>query len=192
MPLFLQYGFKSVTTDELSRHAGISKKTLYELFKDKDEIVLETIKYVLDTYQKEIDKIALSKKNAIYILIEIITLLDNLIQGMNIVCFSDLQRYYPKAYEFLQNHKQQCVFCDIQQNLRQGIGEGLYRDNLDIDIISMFRVETAYFVFQSSLYEQNKFNMQKVNAEIFYHYLYGIATIKGHKLIDRYLKAKNK
>lgn len=187
----MQYGFKNVTMDELARLGGISKKTLYEQFKDKDELVLEVVKLMLDQNECQTRQVLDTKKNAIEHLIEIITLLEKMIQGMNIVCFVDLQRYYPKAWAELEKHKRESVFNDIRSNLEQGIREGLFREDIDVNIISTFRMESAFLIFQTSLFKHHG-DIVQANKELFKHYLYGIATLKGHKLITKYFNTSTK
>lgn len=184
---FKQYGFKSVTMDDVARHAGVSKKTLYALFQDKDDLVLATVQCLIDSKQCRFDESMRAKINAIEQLIQIISIMEEMVQDMNIICFVDLQRYYPKAFAYLENHRQEHMLKDIVQNLKQGIEEGLYREDINIDIISSYRMETAMMIFHTSLYQQHKHDIVTVNHELFSHYMYGIATVKGHKLISKYL-----
>lgn len=184
---FLQFGFKNVTVDDIARSSGISKKTLYEVFEDKDQLVSESVRFMLNCKQCEFDEVMKGQLNAIEQLMKIITLMEQMIQGMNRVCFQDLQRYYPKAYQLLEAYKKEKMLKDITDNLHQGIAEGLYRDDIAIDVIATFRMESAMMIFHSTLYQNSKLDMVRVNKELFSHYMYGIATIKGHKLISKYL-----
>lgn len=184
---FKQFGFKSVTMDDIARHTGVSKKTLYTLFEDKDELVLESVKYMLDTNQCETEDAFKNSKNAIEQIISILVIMEKMVRGMNLVCYVDLQRHYSEAYKYLQKHKESYLFQCISDNLRQGIAEGLYRDDIDIEIISRFRMESALIVFQNNVFPQEKYDIVKVNTQIFANYMYGVATLKGHKLISTYL-----
>ena len=189
---FRLYGFKSVTMDDLARTIGISKKTLYELFKDKDELVLECIKYMLNDNQAQTEKALKNSINAIDQAINILMIMEKMIRGMNPVCYLDLQRFYPSAAKYLNDHKDSFMFQCISDNLKQGIQEGFYREDIDIEIISRFRMESALIVFQHDLFPQETYDIVKVNTQIFAHYIYGIASSKGHKMIESYLKKINK
>ena len=184
---FRQLGFKNVTMDDLARQIGISKKTLYEQFENKDELVLESIKFMLETNRIETDAALKSSKNAIEQLISLITIMEKMLRGLNLVCYMDLQRYYPAAYQYLEAFKREHMLTDIIENLKQGITEGLYRNDVNIEVVSRFRLESAMIVFHNNVYPQDKFNIVEVNNELFVHYMYGIASIKGHKLINKYL-----
>lgn len=184
---FRQLGFKNVTMDDLARHVGVSKKTLYELFADKDELVLESVKLMLSKNQCETESAFNTAKNAVEQIISILMIMEKMVRGMNLVCYVDLQRHYPVAYKYLQEHKEKYLFSCIADNLRQGIAEGFYREDIDVDIIARFRMESALIVFQNNIFPQEKFDIVKVNTQIFANYMYGIASIKGHKLFTKYL-----
>lgn len=173
--------------DDIARSSGVSKKTLYALFKDKDELVLESVRYMLAHNQCETDAAFTHSKNAIEQIMSILVIMERMVRGMNLVCYLDLQRHYPQAYRYLQQHKQSYLFNCISNNLRQGIEEGYYRDDIDIEVISKFRMESSMIVFQNNLFPQEKYDVAKVNTQIFSHYVYGIASLKGHKLITSYL-----
>ncbi len=189
---FKLLGFKSVTMDDIVRKIGISKKTLYELFKDKDELVLECIKFMLNDNQAQTEKALKNSINAIDQAINILIIMEKMIRGMNPVCYLDLQRFYPSAAKYLNDHKDSFMFQCISDNLKQGIQEGFYREDIDIEIISRFRMESALIVFQHDLFPQETYDIVKVNTQIFAHYIYGIASSKGHKMIESYLKKINK
>lgn len=184
---FRQYGFKSVTMDDLAKNIGISKKTLYELFKDKDELVLESLIYMLHDNQTKTEEAFKKSNNAIEQIIKILQLMENMLRGMNMVCYMDMQKYYPAAYKHLSKHKQDFLYHCISENLKQGIKEGLYRDDIDIEIMTRFRMESAMVVFQNNIFPQDKYDIIKVNNQIFANYIYGIASIKGHKLITQHI-----
>lgn len=189
---FKQFGFKSVTMDDIARSAGVSKKTLYELFEDKDELVLESVKFMLNDNQCQTEDIFKSSKNAIEQIINILIIMEKMVRGMNLVCYVDLQRHYPDAYKYLTKHKETYLFQTISDNLKQGIAEGLYRDDIDIEIISRFRMESALIVFQNNVFPQENYDIVKVNTQIFANYMYGISSLKGHKLITSYLNKMSK
>lgn len=72
--------------------------------------------------------------------------------------------------------------------MQQGISEGYYREEIDLEIITRFRMESALLVFQNNLFPQDKYDIVKVNNEIFTNFIYGIVSIKGYKLISKYLQ----
>jgi AcrR family transcriptional regulator len=185
---FRQYGFKNVTMDDIARSIGISKKTLYELFQDKKELVLESVKFMLTKNECETEAAFDNAKNAIEQIISILIIMEKMVRGLNMVCYIDLQRHYNEAYTYLQEHKEQYISNCISENLKQGIKEGLYREDIDIEIITRFRMESAMIVFQNNIFPQEKYDIVKVNMQIFYNYIYGIVSLKGHKLVTSLLQ----
>jgi AcrR family transcriptional regulator len=185
---FRQYGFKNITMDDISRSAGVSKKTLYELFSDKDELVLESVKFMLNQNQCETDLAMTTSKHAVEQIVHVLNLMEKMVRGLNMVCYMDLQRHYSDAFRYLQEHKESYLYRCIADNLKRGIQEGLYREDSDVDIITRFRVGSALLAFQYNVFPQEKYDTVKVNFQIFTNYMYGIASLKGHKLITQYLQ----
>lgn len=185
---FRQYGFKNITMDDISRSAGVSKKTLYELFSDKDELVLESVKFMLNQNQCETDLAMTTSKHAVEQIVHVLNLMEKMVRGLNMVCYMDLQRHYSDAFRYLQEHKESYLYRCIADNLKRGIQEGLYREDIDVEIITRFRMESALLAFQYNVFPQEKYDTVKVNFQIFTNYMYGIASLKGHKLITQYLQ----
>ena len=184
---FRQFGFKNVTMDDLARAAGVSKKTLYEQFKDKDELVMESVKFMLHSNQMETDAAFRRAKDALDEIASVLGLMEKMIRGMNLVCYVDLQRHYAEAFRYLTEHKESYLFKCISDNILRGISEGLYREEIDVDIISRFRMESAVLVFQHNLFPPEQYDSVRVNKQIFEHYIYGLVTLKGHRMVKKYL-----
>ncbi len=185
---FKQRGFKNVTMDDISRQVGISKKTLYELFKHKDDLVEAVVQFVINDNTCQLNNAAEPKKNAIEHNIQMMLYLDRFVGGMNPVCFIDLQRYYPMAFQLLTQHRTQFVEQSILQNLQQGIEEGLYRPNIDVAIIARYRTESIFLVIQQQWFVNLDYDASRINSQIFIHYLYGLCTLKGHEILSELIK----
>jgi AcrR family transcriptional regulator len=185
---FKQRGFKNVTMDDISRQVGISKKTLYELFKHKDDLVEAVVQFVINDNTCQLNNAAEPKKNAIEHNIQMMLYLDRFVGGMNPVCFIDLQRYYPMAFQLLTQHRTQFVEQSILQNLQQGIEEGLYRPDIDVAIIARYRTESIFLVIQQQWFVNLDYDASRINSQIFIHYLYGLCTLKGHEILSELIK----
>jgi TetR/AcrR family transcriptional regulator, cholesterol catabolism regulator len=190
---FMQRGFKAVTVDEIAALNNISKKTLYELFKDKDAIVCEAVSAFncnLEEHQLEIIR---SSQNAVEEVALIMQMIENKLKQMNINCFMDLQKYYPQALNNFAQNKQVHIEM-LLANIKRGVKEGLYRKNLSIELIANLRMETM-FHFLTTPTAMNRFSFVEMQLHQIQLFLYGICTIKGHELIDKYivqLKKKSK
>ncbi|MBB2146780.1 TetR family transcriptional regulator [Pedobacter sp. LMG 31464] len=185
--LFCQYGFKSVTMDDIAKHLGMSKKTIYQHFSDKDELVNILIKDKLTNQNCTMDFCASNAENAVHEIFFAITNIHELLTSMNPKLFYDLQKYHPKAWlhfkEFKENNLGKCIF----ENLERGIKEGLYRPEINKDILTQMRLDQVDLLFnQHDHYTKNKYNIAQVMAEITEHFLYGVCNQKGLEKINYY------
>jgi AcrR family transcriptional regulator len=186
--LMLQSGLRQVTMDDLAQELGISKKTIYQYYKDKDDLVKAVVNLELKNHEAICNNCELSAENAIH---EMFLLMENMkamTQTMNPNAMMELDKHFPSAFEIIKNHKDEFLFSLIKQNLMKGIKEGFYRNDLDIDILSKFRLETVFIPFNLRLFPLDKFNSLEVHTQLMEHFVYGLMTIKGHELMDQYKK----
>lgn len=187
--LFCQYGFKSVTMDDIAKHLGMSKKTIYQNFADKNELVDILIADKLGNQSCKMNDCAKNAKNAIHEIFLTIADIKELMGALNPKLFYDLQKYHPKAWLKFRNFKEKNLLITIRNNLKRGIEEGLYRSEINVDILSQLRLDHSSIVFQEhDHYTMKKYNIAQVIIEITEHFLYGISNEKGLALIATYKK----
>lgn len=190
--LFMRYGFRSVTMDEIAGQLGISKKTLYQFFEDKDSLVEAVMQKEFAYMQSECKKQMAEAENAIDELFKDMDSIESVMDALNPQIIFDLEKFYPKTYDKFKKHKLNFWLEVIKKNLQRGVQEELFRDDFDIDIIARFRLESSFLVFNQDLFPFGKFNLLMVSNEIYYHYLHGICTAKGKKLIEKYTQQRQK
>ena len=184
--LMLQSGLRQVTMDDLAQELGISKKTIYQYYKDKADLVKAVVNLELKEHEITCKDCKSKAENAIH---EMFLLMENMkamTQTMNPNSMMELEKHFSNAFEIIKNHKDEFLFSLIKQNLMKGIEEGYYRKDLDIDIISKFRLETVFIPFNLHLFPLNKFNSIEVHTQLMEHFVYGLMTVKGHELMDKY------
>ncbi len=185
--LFCQFGFKSVTMDDIARHLGMSKKTIYTHFSDKNEIVNIVIESKLNSQICLIGEHREAAENAVHEVFFAVTNMKELLSNMNPTLFHDLQKYHPQAWLYFKNFREKNLYITIHDNLIRGIEEGLYRKDIKPGILTQMRLEQIDLIFSnSSEYTNGKYGIAQVMAELTEHFLYGICTLKGHKLINKY------
>ena len=108
------------------------------------------------------------------------------LREMNPMILYDLQKFHPTAYEKFVAHKNTFMKQEVADNIRQGIGEGLYRPDIRVDIISKFRVDSIYLTFSPDFLNGTDFSLVELQQELAVHFMYGIASFKGHQLISQY------
>jgi len=188
--LFMQYGIRSISMDDLAAAIGISKKTIYQYFADKDSLVLEIVESMLDENTKACEERKAIAENVIHESFLAIDITMELFRSMNPMLVNDLYKYHPRAYKQFANHKNNYLFNTIKENIIIGIAEGYYREDIDADHMARFRVESILIPFSPDYYSKVNNSLAHIHLELFYLFLYGISTPLGYKLITKYKQQK--
>lgn len=190
--LFMQYGIRSVSMDDIANNLGMSKKTLYQYFADKDELV----DAVVDGHIKEIQEDCMScRLDATDAIHEIFITMERIMEefsNMNPMLLYDLEKFHFKAYQRFREHKDKFLLQIIRNNIEWGIKDELYRDDINVDVLSKYRIESMMIPFNVSVFPPGKYNLAETSGIIIQNFTYGLATIKGHKLIQKYNEQRNK
>lgn len=190
--LMFQTGVKHVTMDDLATQLGISKKTIYQYYKDKDALVSSVVENELANHALICNQSMQAADNAVHEIFLLMTVIQEMFNRMNPLALFEIEKYYPMAFEKIKNHKDDFIFSMISKNLEKGIAEGLYRKDVDVTILSKYRLETSLIPFNIHVFHPSKFDMLKVNLQIIEHFVYGVATLEGHKLMDAYKLTNSK
>jgi AcrR family transcriptional regulator len=190
--LFMRYGIRSVSMDDIAEQLGMSKKTLYQYFKDKDELVDGVVEGHINMIQTDCTGCRQEAQDAIHeIYITMEKILDQF-ANMNPMLLNDLEKFHFKAYQRFREHKDKFLAQVIRQNIEWGIREELYRPDLNVDVICKFRLESMMIPFNIAVFPPGKYNLAALSGIIIEHFVYGLATIKGHKLIQKYNQQRQK
>jgi hypothetical protein len=130
-------------------------------------------------------------ENAIHEVLQAYEMVEEMFANMNPAIVFDLEKYHPAVYKKFQQHKYVFLHQIIRQNLEKGIKEELYRPEINIDILTKLRIETMMLAFNSEVFPTNRTNLVKIQQEILEHFLYGLATAKGQKMIQKYKNQRN-
>lgn len=191
--LFRRYGIRSITMDEIATQCGVSKKTLYQHFEDKDSLVMTIMDAMIAKSETQCMADSRQCENAIHELFLSIDMLRQMFDGINPAMLFDLHKYHAKANARLEDHKRSFLSALTRSNLERGIAEGLYRPELNITIITHMHLQNIGMVFESSDQLGNhSISVYQWQTEIMLHYMYGIATAKGVKLIEKYKQQRAK
>ncbi len=184
--LFRQYGFKTITMDDIARRAGISKKTLYQHFANKNEVIHESLAWYMEHMVASCMAIVEDAENAVDEMIRLIELFDQSHKYTNPLVFLELQRYYPEAYEVFRMEILEKDVEVLRKNIIRGMEGGLYRTGLNPDLMARFHIEASLLAFQPTLLVNAHHDLRYVNRELSEHFMYGIMTPKGEKLYQKY------
>ena len=186
--LYKKYGIKSVTMDDVSRELGISKKTLYHYVKDKTELVELVVDLDLETNIERFGKVCSGELNAIEELFEVQKIVNLMVRNQNPSEEYDLKKYYPDTYRKIIKVRRERMYCKILENIKKGKLQGLYRANLNEEIIAksyVMRIENAV---DSEIFTAEEKNSAELFFEMFVYHIRGIANEKGIQILENKLK----
>lgn len=186
--LFMRYGIKSMSMDDIALQMGMSKKTLYQYFASKDDLVNAVLEKHLEMDQCKVKSLISSKNNAIDDLMHIATTVNDTLKQINPSIHYDLEKYHPQAWKKFGDYKRNFIQENIKQNILKGIKEELYRSDINVDIVAALYVSKADIVFDASVFPPDKYAFNRVYLEMMKQHIRGIATSKGLKYFEKKLK----
>ncbi|MBI5539835.1 MAG: TetR/AcrR family transcriptional regulator [Bacteroidia bacterium] len=186
--LYFKYGIKSVTMDDVSRELGISKKTLYEHFKDKDEMVSQVFELERNKVLKDLCEILGCAQNAILELFLINKYFSEKIKNYNANVDFDLRKYHFSIYENHKNKALEAMHSHILANLNRGIKEKVYRNDFNAEFIARLHVSRLVTMQQSEIFTMEELLDKSCHRELIVYHVRGIATQEGIKILEKELE----
>jgi AcrR family transcriptional regulator len=190
--LFMQYGLRSVSMDDIANNLGISKKTIYQYYADKDQLVDAVITQVIGYNQSCCDMDRKDSENAIHEIFLAMDFMMEIFRSMNPSLLYDMQKYHPATFLKFSKHKNDYLYTVIRENILRGIQEDLYRSDIKIDVLARFRVESVMLPFMPEFHSRVKSNLAMIEEELTLHFLFGLVSPKGYKMTLKYQEERNK
>lgn len=184
--LFYRFGIKSITMDDVARHLTMSKKTLYQFFRDKNDMVFKCCNHDLVSRDCVFKNIAEKATDPVAELIQLMKYMETMFSRINPNLFYDMQKYHPDAWKLYREFKEKNMMKKVEENMEKGIALGLYRKDINIPVLARLRMEEVEMGFNPEIYPPDRFNVTVVQVALFDNFLHGITTLKGHKLINKY------
>ena len=188
--VYMKFGIKSVTMDELARQLGMSKKTIYTFVKDKNDLVEQCVVMAQDIDSCEIDLISKQHHNAIDESLAIGEKIVNKLRAVHPSIFFDMQKYHPSAFKLMTCERDELITHNVIANLSKGKSQGLYRDNLNETIISRMYLSFLSVLFNGEVMQNSNYTFSQVYSEYFRYHIRGIASDKGLKYLQEIMKTK--
>jgi TetR/AcrR family transcriptional regulator, cholesterol catabolism regulator len=182
--MFSKYGIRSITMDHIANELGISKRTLYEIFSDKDDLVSQAIAEGASAHKKICYKIINDSENVIEAIFRIGKLNNDLFGKMNPLFFEDLKKFHSEV--FVKIHEKGMIrdFSLTQSLFTKGVEDGVISDKINLDVVNIFVHKIIDIVHTE---EMKAFKNEEILQSAFLPYLIGISTNKGRELIEKYL-----
>lgn len=186
--MFLRYGMKSLTMDDVARELGISKKTLYQFVDNKDDLVLKVMDRHIQEDCAQAEALRAESSDALDEIFKVIhyNAVDLGRMKSNIVF--EMQRYYPAAWEKMEKFTWEYMYRVVVDNIEWGIRDGLYRADFDVDIVARLHIGAMLLIFDERVFPKPPYSFEKLFKEYMQHYLYGIISEKGLQILKAKLK----
>lgn len=185
--LFKQYGLRSISMDEIARSLGMSKKTLYQYVDNKDDLITKTLDYFIS--KTTIEQIEANKNlNAIDVLLEISRIVRAEVVEMNPVVKFDLFKFYPSIYNRAVMKKKEIIYNDIITNFNKGIEQGLYRNDVDIDLTAKLYIQNLLEIHDPEFMNAP---LSKIFVVMFDTLIRSIVNEKGLKYYEQIIKPQS-
>lgn len=184
---FTTIGVKSVKMDDIARKLKISKRTLYEIYDNKEQLLLESVARRIHEFDATLERFDSSgEKQVIDIILEFYRLQMEELRDMNPVYYEDLHKY-PRVMSFLEqvNKEHKAHSMDF---FKRGVQEGYFRNDFNYELISLLGNNVMQNVMESKLY--NTYSMQDIFRNVVMLFIRGLCTAKGIQELDRQLESR--
>jgi len=183
--LFKTYGIRSVTMDSIAGHLGMSKRTIYEVFSDKDELLLGVLRRMAEKQKDAFSRTLNSSENAIVAIFKLLEMSRDHFQSMSPAFQADLKKYHT---ELIMKKSDKSEMPDHRSNkavIERGIKEKLFRKDINPEIVNTCLYNLGRSIMNNDLYPYEEYSRKEVIKNIFLNYLRGISTKEGIDLINK-------
>lgn len=185
--LFFQYGVRSVSMDDVSRELAMSKKTLYQYFTNKDELVTDVAELSIEEQKIRFFSIPEDRENAVHELLLLSKCIRDTVKEVHPSLMYDLKKYHPEAWGRFNKFKYEFIWGSVLQNIRDGKAQGFYREAINEELLATLRVEVIQLVFDG-FFAKVDLPFSEIQMQLFEHFSFGLMTEKGNKLFQEYLE----
>ncbi|MCB9234886.1 MAG: TetR/AcrR family transcriptional regulator [Bacteroidia bacterium] len=185
--LFKKFGVRSVTMDDIAKDLGMSKKTIYLHYSNKAEMVRGIMIQHIEKEKREFAEIHGKSENAVEEMIRVMTWIAESFQDLNPSLIYDVKKYYPQVWKIFHEFKNGFLRQSIIQNLTWGIEQGLYRSNMELDIIAHLRLDEVEYFLDPGVFPDKNYDLTLIHVQLLEHYVHGLVTMKGKQLLNQYL-----
>jgi TetR/AcrR family transcriptional regulator, cholesterol catabolism regulator len=183
---FKKYGIKSITMDDIAQNLSISKRTIYENFKDKNELLRSCLEGMFVEGRQKHEQIINNTPNVIEAMFAFMQEGVTAIKTVNPLFALDLKKYHFGIWEEAQRQKEDVQFSQIYRLLRKGINENLFRKEINIEIVAKILMEQLNVLSNEKSFPRDKYKMEEVLECIIVNFMRGIATQKGLEIIENH------
>jgi AcrR family transcriptional regulator len=184
--LFSKYGIRSISMDDIARELGMSKKTIYQYFKDKNEMVVKITEGYMQKDEACMMEIEQAANNAVEAVLKMSDYFREAMSEVNPAMIYDIKKYHPEAWHLHQSYSKTRFIESFEKNYAWGVADGLYRKDLNIRILAHLRLAEINLTFDESVFSNKEFSVVEVHVTMTEHFLRGILTEKGFEIFNEF------
>ncbi len=189
--MFFRSGIKSITMDDISRETGVSKRTIYENFRDKDELVASCLHLMDERFNREYNKIEKESDNTLIMVFRFMKFGTDVLNSINPQFTPDLKKYHFRVWKETMTVNEKKYNARTLKILKKGIRERVFRETIDVEVVSILLNEQLRIISDETVFPSSRFPKIVVFENVLINFFRGIATQKGLDLIDKYLREES-
>jgi len=183
--MFLELGIKNLNMDEISRKLGISKKTLYRYVDSKESLIEKIFEYENLKWNNFFEGLSQQPYNAIERLFRVSFRVHEEMKDINPMLMFELRKYYETVFNEYLSKKRAYILNKMRMNLEQGISEGLYRPDLNIELVLALYVNYLVEMHNYEIAKLSNITFDQVFEVMFENHIRAISTPKGVKYFEK-------
>ncbi len=184
--LYYRYGIRSVTMSDIARQLGVSKKTLYQEVSSKEELVQKVFELDLREERDQMVHLQSNSKDAIEQMVQTTIFIMKRMRKVSPVTHYDLQKYYGPLWSDLESEQLKFIYEILKKNIQWGKSTGLYRENIDAEIIARFFIHKASMAVNEVYFPLETYQRDDLLMQLISYHVNGITTPEGVKLWKSY------
>ncbi len=181
MAQFARFGVRTITMEDLARQAGISKKTIYQEFEDKKDLVKAVFAAILEQDRKRLAFILEQGDGVIEHLVQTSKMMRERLTSINPLVILEVQKYFPEAWNLFESFKQETIQQDLIKVLERGKELGYFRPEIDSKVLARVRLTQVTSAFDPKNFAEPDYNLVEEQMIVLDHFLHGIFTEKGRQ-----------
>ncbi|MCB0735465.1 MAG: TetR/AcrR family transcriptional regulator [Flavobacteriales bacterium] len=191
LEMFMRYGIKSVSMDDIASEMGMSKKTLYQYVKDKRDLVNQSVNYHFTQDREACSRVLGHSSNAIEQMLDIASHVIQMMRQMNPSTIYDLRKYYPEGWKKFEEHRKVFIVSCIRDNIQNGKENGLYRPELSEDVIAKIYITLIDASVNPTSELAELQNYSEIIRQVIDYHLHAITTHEGREYLYKHIEALN-
>ncbi len=190
LEMYFKFGIKSVTMDDVAKELGISKKTIYKYFENKATLVQRVSEHIILRIRGMMETVIKEYDNAIEQLFAMDCAASESMKNQHPALKYQLKKYYPKTHDYAINEQRNLILHITKLNLQKGMATGLYRNDLNLEIIAFLYFSTLLSLSDQETFVNSSHTIEEFSRENLIYHIRGIASSKGLAYLEQKLSTQ--